>query len=38
MNAKNRLRDPAFFVPDPWTKTTITGAALKRLYAASLRR
>lgn len=23
MNAKNRLRDPAFFVPDPWTPTKL---------------
>lgn len=35
MNAKNRLRDPAFFVPDPWTETTIHGSpVIKRLYAA----
>ena len=25
MNAANRCRDPAFFVPDPWTKTGCTG-------------
>ena len=24
MNAKNRLRDPCFFVPDPWTSTRPT--------------
>jgi hypothetical protein len=25
MNAANRCIDPAFFIPDPWTKTTVTG-------------
>lgn len=35
MNAKHRLRDPAFFVPDPWTPTSITAPPLlKRLAAA----
>lgn len=35
MNAKNRLRDPAFFVPDPWTETTIHASpVLKSLYSA----
>lgn len=35
MNAKNRLREPAFFIPDPWTATTIHASpTLKRLYAA----
>jgi len=35
MNAKYRLRDPAFFVPDPWTETQITAPlAVKRLYRA----
>jgi hypothetical protein len=35
MNAKNRLKAPAFFVPDPWTSTKASGGAvLKRLYAA----
>jgi hypothetical protein len=35
MNAKYRLRDPAFFVPDPWTRTQIKGSlTLRRLYAA----
>lgn len=28
MNAKNRTRQPAFFVPDPWTPTTIVGSPL----------
>jgi hypothetical protein len=35
MNAKHRLRDPAFFVPDPWTRTEISAPPLlRRLYAA----
>lgn len=35
MNAKHRLRNPAFFVPDPWTQTQITAPwTLRRLYAA----
>ncbi|RYG39208.1 MAG: hypothetical protein EON93_00305 [Burkholderiales bacterium] len=34
MNASNRCTDPAFFVPDPWTRTRVSGAVgLKRLYA-----
>lgn len=33
MNAKYRLKDPAFFVPDPWTRTQIVApAALRGLY------
>lgn len=35
MNAKNRCRDAAFFVPDPWTPTEVTGPKmLKRLCGA----
>ena len=35
MNAKHRLRDPAFFVPDPWTRTQISAPPLlRKLYAA----
>jgi Type I phosphodiesterase / nucleotide pyrophosphatase len=35
MNAKNRLSDAAFFVPDPWTQTKIDASpTLKLLYAA----
>lgn len=34
MNASNRLIQPAFFLPDPWTKTAMTGPkAICRLYA-----
>lgn len=33
MNAKNRLRQAAFFVPDPWTATELTAAPrLRALY------
>lgn len=31
MNAVNRCRQPAFFIPDPWTKTTVSGPALMKL-------
>lgn len=35
MNAKNSCRDAAFFVPDPWTSTEVTGSPLlKRVYGA----
>jgi hypothetical protein len=35
MNAKHRLKNPAFFMPDPWTKTELTvGPRLRSLYAA----
>ena len=30
MNVKNRTRQAAFFVPDPWTDTEITGSTLTR--------
>lgn len=32
MNASNRCSEPAFFMPDPWTNTPITGDALASLY------
>lgn len=35
MNAKHRLRAPAFFVPDPWTRTHVTARpVLRKLYEA----
>lgn len=35
MNAANRLNDPAFFVPDPWTNTKVTAPRLLgRMYRA----
>jgi hypothetical protein len=35
MNAKNRTRNAAFFVPDPWTRTETTGPViLKKMYEA----
>jgi len=35
MNAKNRLREPAFFLPDPWTATGIHASpVLTRMHEA----
>ena len=35
MNAENRLKSPAYFVPDPWMKTPVTGSwLLKKFYGA----
>lgn len=35
MNARHRVRAPAFFVPDPWTRTDLTaGKRLRNLYTA----
>lgn len=35
MNARNALRNPAFFVPDPWTSTRVSARPrLSRLYSA----
>jgi hypothetical protein len=35
MNAKNRTRNAAFFVPDPWTRTSVSGdRSLKLLWEA----
>lgn len=35
MNADNRCKAPAFFLPDPWTKTRVTGTPLlENLYGA----
>ena len=35
MNAKNRMKNPAFFVPDPWTSTDIVAPpVVRRLYEA----
>lgn len=35
-NAANRAKDPAFFVPDPWTKTTVTGGWLMKKVAQAV--
>lgn len=37
MNAENRTRHAAFFVPDPWTETHTTGGPLLRRLHAALR-
>jgi hypothetical protein len=35
MNAKQRMKEPAFFIPDPWTKTEVAAPpAIKRMYQA----
>jgi hypothetical protein len=35
MNAKNRLAQPAFFIPDPWTRTKVSGGkVVEEFYAA----
>lgn len=35
MNARNLTRNAAFFVPDPWTQTNVTGSAfLRRMHRA----
>lgn len=36
MNAENRLRAPAFFVPDPWTATKVSGPFLLRRLSRSI--
>lgn len=36
MNAANRLKNPAFFLPDPWTKTTASGSFLLGALAEAL--
>lgn len=36
MNAANRLRSPAYFIPDPWTKTDSDGSAWSRGLAAAV--
>lgn len=35
MNAKNRTRDAAFFLPDPWTETRVTGSPLLEQVVAA---
>lgn len=35
MNAKNRTKNAAFFVPDPWTDTEVTGSLLlQKMYTS----
>jgi hypothetical protein len=36
MNAVNRLKRPAFFVPDPWTRTATSGSWLLRKLSAAI--
>lgn len=35
-NAENRLKNPAFFVPDPWTKTSPTGNWIVKALARAV--
>ncbi len=35
-NAKNRLQDPAFFIPDPWTSTDVSGSGLDQLLSDAI--
>lgn len=37
MNARNRLKRPAYFVPDPWTDTPSDGSAFSKRLTAMLR-
>jgi hypothetical protein len=36
MNAKHRLKDPAFFIPDPWTRTAMSGPKLLKRVAEAI--
>lgn len=37
MNAANRLRNPAFFIPDPWTDTESDTSTISRMLTEALR-
>lgn len=37
MNAKYRLRDPAFFVPDPWTDTGVRAGGVDQRFFQAIR-
>lgn len=36
MNAENRLRQPAYFIPDPWTKTAADSSWWSRVLAEAI--
>jgi hypothetical protein len=36
MNAENRLREPAYFIPDPWTQTPSDGSWWSRALTAAV--
>ena len=36
MNASNELRDPAYFIPDPWTQTKSDGSYWSRVLGAAV--
>ncbi len=37
MNARNELKRPAYFIPDPWTKTEPDGSRLSKLLTSAIR-
>ncbi|CBW25262.1 hypothetical protein BMS_0339 [Halobacteriovorax marinus SJ] len=36
INGRNSLRNPLYFIPDPWTKTKVSGGFLDRKLSASI--
>jgi hypothetical protein len=36
MNAENRLRSPAYFIPDPWTRTPSDGSFFSRMLTEAV--
>lgn len=37
MNAKNSMQRPAYFIPDPWTDTKISGGIVTKMLALAIR-
>lgn len=35
-NAKNKLKHPAFFIPDPWTSTEVTGSKIDKAFSEAI--
>lgn len=38
MNAENDLEDPAYFIPDPWTNTSVSGSYTSKVLYDSLKK
>ena len=38
MNAENDLKNPAFFIPDPWTDTPVSGGCAAKVLCEAVRR
>ena len=36
MNTKNNLKNPAYFIPDPWTKTKSDNSFLSKIITSSV--